>query len=231
MQPAIIRGERRMLRVVNVPLTSGAVAGFAIDVQDLEDARSELARHIESQRELADRMTAGTAQFDADRTLGFFNRPFAMMTKLDPDWLAENPEFDRVLDRMRDEHRIPETRDYPAWKEERRSWFTSADEVIEEEWVLPAGDHLRVVAQVEEDKGLANIKVGQRVAFTVDVFGSKKFEGVVDEVSPTSRQGDVVFNISSQRQVNEFNVKIRFDVSKYPELKNGMSAKAWIYTD
>src|SRR6185295_16741352 len=66
MQPAIIQGERRMLRIVNVPLPTGAVAGFAVDVQDLEDARTELARYIESQRELADRMTAGTAQFDGD---------------------------------------------------------------------------------------------------------------------------------------------------------------------
>ncbi|MFL6743266.1 MAG: histidine kinase, partial [Sphingomicrobium sp.] len=49
MQPAILRGERRMLRIVNVPLATGAVAGFAVDVQDLEDARTELARHIESQ--------------------------------------------------------------------------------------------------------------------------------------------------------------------------------------
>lgn len=154
MQPAIIHGERRMLRVVSVPLATGAVAGFAVDVQDLEDARAELARHIESQRELADRMTAGTAQFDADRTLSFFNRPFAIMTELDPDWLAERPEFDRVIERMRDQQRLPETRDFPAWKEERRNWFTSAAEVIEEEWMLPAGDHIRVVAQPLPDAGL-----------------------------------------------------------------------------
>jgi signal transduction histidine kinase len=154
MQPAIIHGERRMLRIVNVPLATGAVAGFAVDVQDLEDARTELGRYIESQRELADRMTAGTAQFDADRTLSFFNRPFAMMTELDADWLAEKPEFDRVVDRMRDNHRLPETRDFPAWKQERRAWFTSADEVIEEEWMLPSGDHLRVVAQPLPDGGL-----------------------------------------------------------------------------
>src|SRR4029079_1938840 len=88
-QRAIIRGERRMLRIVNVPLSTGAVAGYAVDVQDLEDARAELARHVESQRELADRMTAGTAQFDADRSLSVFNRPFAVMSQLDPDWLAE----------------------------------------------------------------------------------------------------------------------------------------------
>ena len=154
MQPAIIHGERRLLRVANVPLSTGAVAGFAVDVQDLEDARAELARYIESQRELADRMTAGTAQFDADRTLSFFNRPFAMMTQLDPDWLAEQPEFDRVIERMRDQQRLPETRDFPAWKEERRGWFTSADEVLEEEWMLPNGDHIRVVAQPLPDGGL-----------------------------------------------------------------------------
>jgi signal transduction histidine kinase len=154
MQPAIIHGERRMLRIVDVPLPTGAVAGFAVDVQDLEDARSELGRYIESQRELADRMTAGTAQFDADRTLSFFNQPFAMMTGLDPDWLVESPEFDRVIERMRDGQRLPETRDFPAWKEERRGWFTSAEEVVEEEWMLPAGDHIRVVAQPLPDGGL-----------------------------------------------------------------------------
>jgi signal transduction histidine kinase len=154
MQPAILRGERRMLRIVNVPLSTGAVAGFAVDVQDLEDARTELSRHMESQRELADRMTAGTAQFDADRTLSFFNRPFAVMTQLDPDWLAERPEFDRILERMRDNQRLPEVRDFPAWKSERREWFTSAEEVVEEEWSLPNGDHIRVVAQALPDGGL-----------------------------------------------------------------------------
>jgi len=154
MQAAIIRGERRMLRIVNVPLATGAVAGFAVDFQDLEDARTELSRHIESQRELADRMTAGTAQFDADRSLSFFNRPFAVMTQLDPEWLAEGPEFDRILERMRDNHRLPEVRDFPAWKNERREWFTSAEEVVEEEWTLPHGDHIRVVAQALPDGGL-----------------------------------------------------------------------------
>ena len=154
MQPAIIQGERRMLRIANVPLSTGAVAGFAVDVQDLEDARTELDRNIEAQRELADRLTSGTAQFDADRNLVFFNRPFAAMAEIEPEWLNESPEFDRVIERMRDNQRLPETRDFPAWKAERRAWFTRADEVIEEEWMLPNGDHLRVVAQPLPDGGL-----------------------------------------------------------------------------
>jgi len=153
-QPATIRGERRMMRIVNVPLPTSAVAGFAIDIQDLEDARAELVRHVQSQRELADRMTAGAALFDADRNLNFFNQPFAAMAQLDPEWLAEGPEFDRVLERMRENHRLPEVRDFPLWKEEHRAWFTSADEVAEEEWMLANGDHLRVVAQPLPDGGL-----------------------------------------------------------------------------
>jgi signal transduction histidine kinase len=156
-QPATIGGERRMLKLVDVPLGTGAVAGFAIDIQDLEDARFELAQHIDSQRELADRMTAGVAQFDADRTLSFFNQPFAVMAQLDAEFLAERPEFDRLLERMRESGRLPEVRDFPAWKAERREWFTSAEEVIAEDWILASGDHWRIVAQPLPDGGVRMI--------------------------------------------------------------------------
>lgn len=89
-------------------------------------------------------------------------------------------------------------------------------------------NELRVVGELDEDKGLSDVAVGDRVTFTVDAFGGKQYEGVVDEISPTSHQNDVVFSISDQRPVNQFDVKARFDYIKYPELKNGMSAKMWV---
>lgn len=88
---------------------------------------------------------------------------------------------------------------------------------------------LRVVGEVQEDKGLVDISPGQRAEFTVDAFGSQKFEGVVDEVSPTSENSDVVFSVSDQREEQNFDVKVRFDTAGLPQLKNGMSAKLWIY--
>ncbi len=88
---------------------------------------------------------------------------------------------------------------------------------------------LRVVGHLDENKGLANLVPGQRAMFTVDAFGSKQYEGVVDEVSPTAHAGDVVFSISDQRQTQTFDVKIAFDENSYPELKNGMSARIWVY--
>jgi len=88
---------------------------------------------------------------------------------------------------------------------------------------------LRVVGSVQEDKGLIDVRVGAPASFTVDAFGGKKFEGVVEEVSPTAQSGDVVFSVSDKREEQNFNVKVRFDVSANPELKNGMSAKLWVY--
>lgn len=88
---------------------------------------------------------------------------------------------------------------------------------------------LRVVGRLAEDKGLSDIRVGQRAIFTVDAFGSKQYEGIVDEISPTSRSGDVVFSISDKREMKEFNVKVRYAIAAYPELKNGMSAQIWVY--
>ena len=89
---------------------------------------------------------------------------------------------------------------------------------------------LRVVGNLDENKGLSNIKIGDAATFTVDAFGGQQFKGVVDEVAPTSEQGSVVFNISDQRPTNQFAVYVRFDPAQYPELKNGMSAKIWVYT-
>jgi hypothetical protein len=54
------------------------------------------------------------AQFGADRALTFWNQPFARLFDMPPDWLAERPEFDRVLERMRDNHQLPEVRDFPG---------------------------------------------------------------------------------------------------------------------
>jgi multidrug resistance efflux pump len=88
---------------------------------------------------------------------------------------------------------------------------------------------LRVVGNLDENKGLDNIQIGDPATFTVDAFGGEQFKGVVDEVAPTSEQSDVVFNISDQRPTNQFAVYVRFDPTQYPQLKNGMSAKIWVY--
>lgn len=152
--PATIGGARRMLRIHDVPLPSGGTAGFAVDIDELEQARGGMKRFAKAQRAMLDLLSAGVAQFGADRTLNFCNQPFRRMFAMRSEWLSDRPEFDRILERMREAKRLPEVRDFPGWKAERREWFTAAEGAIEEAWLLPGGTHLRVVAQPLPEGGL-----------------------------------------------------------------------------
>ncbi|EQA98079.1 signal transduction histidine kinase [Sphingobium wenxiniae] len=153
MIPATIDGERRTMRVVDVPLGAAGVAGFAMDQHELEQARVEHRRLEAAQRDLLDRLSAGVARFGPDRALRFWNQPFISLFGLDQDRLGDGPLFERVLDQMRDARRVPEHRDFPAWRSERREWFLSPDP-LEENWLLADGTHLRVYAQPLPDGGL-----------------------------------------------------------------------------
>jgi len=90
-------------------------------------------------------------------------------------------------------------------------------------------DDFRVVGKLQEDKGLKDVKPGQKVVFTVDAFGDKQYNGTVESVGMTPVQSDIVFSISDKRQEKQFEIKAIFDTSAYPELKDGMSTKMSIY--
>jgi signal transduction histidine kinase/PAS domain-containing protein len=152
--PATIAGERRTVRVVEVPLGETGIGGYAVDVEDLEQAHSELTRFVRAQRDMLDRLSAGVAQFGRDRSLIFYNQPFARLFSLRADFLADAPEFNRLLDSMRESGNLPEVRDYPEWKAAKGRWFTSGLSADEEDWLLPGGKHLRVVGQPLPDGGL-----------------------------------------------------------------------------
>jgi multidrug resistance efflux pump len=88
---------------------------------------------------------------------------------------------------------------------------------------------LRVLGRIQENKGLKDIKTGQKVVFSVDAYPDKRFEGFVDSIGTIARQSDIVFSISDKRESREFEVRALFDTRQYSELKEGMSAKMWVY--
>jgi signal transduction histidine kinase len=156
--PVTIEGERRIMRVVDVPLapTDGRVigiAGYAIDIQELESERGAHRRFVDTQRELLDRLSAAVAQFGPDQGLAFANLPFRRLFALGADDVAEARPFARLLDAWREGGRTPEVRDYPEWRQAHVDWFAQAG-ASEEDWLLRDGTHLHVVAQPTPDGGL-----------------------------------------------------------------------------
>ncbi len=90
---------------------------------------------------------------------------------------------------------------------------------------------MRIAGTIDENKGLNLIHPGQVASFTVDALPGRTFWGYVDEVSPSAKQTQLSFSISSERPTQQFVVYVKYNADKYPEIKNGMSAKMTVYTN
>jgi multidrug resistance efflux pump len=90
--------------------------------------------------------------------------------------------------------------------------------------------NMRVAGSIDENKGLNKLRVGQVISFTVDALPGKSFWGYVDEISPSAVAPAFSFSTSSERSTQQFTVYAKYESSKYPEIKNGMSAKMVVYT-
>lgn len=90
--------------------------------------------------------------------------------------------------------------------------------------------NLRVQGTIDENKGLNTIRVGQTVSFTVDALPGRTFWGYVDEISPSAKTSAFSFTASSERATQQFTVYAKYDSAKFPDIKNGMSAKMVVFT-
>jgi len=153
---ATVGTQRRTLSVIDLPLGTEGVAGYAIDIEEMEEQARQLRAFREAQRSMLDQLSIGVAQFDADRRITFANQPFQRIFALPPAARLDPLEFDRFLDMARDAGRLPEARDFPVWRRELGAWFT-AGAPTEDNWTLGDGTHLRIVAQPMPDGGLVLI--------------------------------------------------------------------------
>ena len=68
---------------------------------DAEIAQTELRRHASAHAEVLESIGAAVAIYGADQRLKFFNAAFAAMWGLEAEWLAGEPSFGDVLERLR----------------------------------------------------------------------------------------------------------------------------------
>ncbi len=151
-----IKGSRRALKVTETPVHAAgdaAIAGFAIDITDLEKARADLARHVESNRSTLDQIPAAVAMFGAAQNLVYSNAAFQKLWSLEDADLAQQPNHGEILDRLRQAGRLPEQADYAAWKRRQLALYTEGmaapgvertGREPDEIWHLPDARTLRV---------------------------------------------------------------------------------------
>ncbi|MFA6220203.1 MAG: PAS-domain containing protein [Erythrobacter sp.] len=153
---ATIHNARRTVRVTDLPLSSEGIAGYAVDIEEMEEQAREFRAFREAQRSMLDQLSIGVAQFDAQHRMTFANQPFHRVFSLPPGVVNDRTTFEQMLLIAREAGRIPEVRDFPAWRNELVQWFLR-DDPHEEAWPLSDSTHLRIVAQPLPDGGLVMI--------------------------------------------------------------------------
>lgn len=141
-----INKERRSMRILSFPLSGGAGA-MAFDVTEQETAREELDRHVQAHGETLNHVADAVAIFGADRRLIFHNRAFAEIWALDEGFLLEQPAHGQLLDRLRERRKLPNRRDYAAWRAEELAHYLDISGVAEDTWSLPDGRTLSITRQ------------------------------------------------------------------------------------
>jgi signal transduction histidine kinase len=150
--PTVVAGKRRVLDIVEVPGEVGS-AGIATDVSELETLRADLERQAAAHAETLDQLPTAVAIFDAGQRLVFHNAAYRKLWSLDAAFLEARPSDGEILDRLRNERRLPEQADFRAWKSGVLAAYTAV-ESLEQWWYLPDGRALRVVMNPNPQGGV-----------------------------------------------------------------------------
>ena len=142
----VVGGTRRYYEISEEPLDgTGKLAGFALDLTEVEEAQNKLKRHIEAHREILEKLGTAIVIYGPEMRVSFFNKAYIDMWDFDEKWLHSGPLIGEVLDSMQERRLLPETADFPALKREVATLFTTLTEPLDELIHVPNGATLRRV--------------------------------------------------------------------------------------
>ena len=150
--PAIVAGTRRVFDVVDVA-SAGGSAGIAVDVTAIEVAEAGLRREIEFNSRTLDQLATAVAIFGSDRRLRSYNAAYRSLFGLDAAYLDSHPDENAVLDRLRQQRKLPEQADFRTWRADLLSAYRSP-EARDHWWHLPDGQTIRVIANPNPQGGM-----------------------------------------------------------------------------
>jgi signal transduction histidine kinase len=151
----VVDGQPRLADVTEAPLGPGAgTIGVAVDRSEAEAAEAELRGRVQERERVLEALATGIAVFGPDRRLAFFNSAYAATWRLEAGWLAGGPELGEILDRLREQRRLPEVADSRAFKAAQLALFQTQKGAERSLLHLPDG---RALSQVVAADGLGGL--------------------------------------------------------------------------
>lgn len=142
-------GRRKRMEVAEIPLPPdgdsfrGRTLGFMRDVTEEQDLKDELKNHIDSHNGVLEHLKTAIAVFNGDMRLQFYNTSFLQLWDLEEEWLDGSPSYSNFLDVLREKRKLPENRDFRAYKNQELRYFSTLVAAKEDIMHLPSGITLR----------------------------------------------------------------------------------------
>lgn len=151
----VVEGARKWFQFMEIPSADGTfLAGVAQDITEVEIQREELERHVSAQSALLESTAAAMAIFGPDKKLKFYNNAYMHLWKLEEAWLDSQPTYKEILERLREDRKLPEQISFVTFRNDHLKLFTDLLESHEEFFYLPDGRTLRMLAIPHAQGGL-----------------------------------------------------------------------------
>ena len=121
---SVVSGQRRAMAFTEIPLGDAGVIGTAVDVTDVAAAEARLQQHADAHADTLDKLQTAVAIFGTRPEADLLQQGLreAVGPAGNASWTSI-PSDGEILDRLRDARKLPEQRDYQAWKRARLALY------------------------------------------------------------------------------------------------------------
>lgn len=192
-------GERKPHDIVVLPVADIS-AGAALDVTAIADVQHELNRQIAAYDRTLDRVSTGVVIFDRDQQLIFFNEAYWRLWQIDPEWLNERPTNSAILDRLREQGKLPPAVNYRDWKKEVLSCYETG-KGFEARWHLVDGRILHVIAEPRSGGGVTYLFSDETESLSLE----SRYNALIDvqrETLDSLKEGVAVFGTDGRLKLH-----------------------------
>ncbi|EEX09028.1 PAS domain containing protein [Ruegeria lacuscaerulensis ITI-1157] len=129
---------------------------YAVDVNAIVEAETAQRKFVQTMTKTFAQLSIGLAIFDRNRQLALFNPALIDLTTLPPDFLSCRPSISSFFDRLRDQHMMPEPKNYRSWRNQMNDLLEAAEDGnYQETWSLPSGSVYSVSGRPHPDGAVA----------------------------------------------------------------------------
>lgn len=154
-QHIIADGQRLLMRIQEYPVpTHDCTVGFAEDITEQEELENALTRYQATNQELLGQLHTAIGIFGLDQRLEFYNSAFSQLWGIDDAWLNNKPKLGDLMEKLRDNRRLPEQADFRRFKQSWVDMFTGLIEPHEDMLYLPDNSALRMLVVPQSAGGL-----------------------------------------------------------------------------